>query len=75
MRHLVIAAAVTIALGLGGAIAWQANAAGAAGAMPAGTPARVEKPIEPAACRGGGPHCPPGYHWVCGPNRCWCAPC
>ncbi len=30
---------------------------------------------EPAACRGGGEHCPPGYHWVCGPNRCWCAPC
>lgn len=31
--------------------------------------------IHKAACGGGGRHCPPGRHWVCGPNRCWCAPC
>jgi len=32
-------------------------------------------PIEQAACRGWGPHCPPGRHWVCRPGGCWCAPC
>jgi hypothetical protein len=33
-------------------------------------------PIEKAACGGRyGAHCPPGRHWVCGPHRCWCAPC
>lgn len=31
--------------------------------------------IHKAACGGGGRHCPPGRHWVCGPNHCWCAPC
>jgi len=31
--------------------------------------------IHKAACGGFGRHCPPGRHWVCGPNRCWCAPC
>jgi len=33
-------------------------------------------PIHKAACGGvWGRHCPPGRHWVCGPYRCWCAPC
>jgi hypothetical protein len=33
-------------------------------------------PIQKAACGGRfGRHCPPGRHWVCGPRRCWCAPC
>ena len=32
--------------------------------------------IHKAACGGvWGRHCPPGRHWVCGPYRCWCAPC
>jgi hypothetical protein len=31
--------------------------------------------IHKAACVGFGRHCPPGRHWVCGPARCWCAPC
>jgi hypothetical protein len=31
--------------------------------------------IDEAACRGWGRHCPPGYVWTCGPNRCWCRPC
>jgi hypothetical protein len=31
--------------------------------------------IHKAACGGPGAHCPPGRHWVCGPNHCWCAPC
>jgi hypothetical protein len=32
-------------------------------------------PIHQAACRGFGPYCPPGFSRVCGPYRCWCAPC
>ncbi|MGA7787389.1 MAG: hypothetical protein WCA56_04395 [Xanthobacteraceae bacterium] len=32
-------------------------------------------PIKEAACRGFGPHCPPGFTWRCGPYRCWCARC
>lgn len=31
--------------------------------------------IHKAACRGFGRWCPPGRHRVCGPARCWCAPC
>jgi len=32
--------------------------------------------IHKAACGGvWGRHCPPGRHRVCGPYRCWCAPC
>lgn len=32
-------------------------------------------PIQKAACGGWGRWCPPGRHRVCGPMRCWCAPC
>lgn len=32
-------------------------------------------PITKAACMGWGRWCPPGRHRVCGPMRCWCAPC
>jgi hypothetical protein len=32
-------------------------------------------PIHKAACGGWGRWCPPGSHRVCGPMRCWCAPC
>jgi hypothetical protein len=32
-------------------------------------------PIEPAACRGWGPYCRPGFTRVCGRFRCWCRPC
>ncbi len=31
--------------------------------------------IQKAACRGPGRWCPIGRHRVCGPVRCWCAPC
>ena len=34
-------------------------------------------PVQQAACRGKDVHCPPGYHWVCGPagHNCTCVPC
>jgi hypothetical protein len=31
--------------------------------------------IQPAACRGWGPYCGPGFTRVCGRWRCWCRPC
>ena len=31
--------------------------------------------IHKAACRHPGRWCPRGRHRVCGPVRCWCAPC
>jgi len=37
--------------------------------------ARNATPIHQAACGGWGRWCPPGLHRVCGPARCWCAPC
>ena len=37
--------------------------------------ARNTTPIHQAACGGWGRWCPPGLHRVCGPARCWCAPC
>jgi hypothetical protein len=70
VRNSLVAIAFTATLALVGTIAWKAEA------VPlAATPAEASKPVIPAACGGGGRHCPPGYHWVCGPNRCWCAPC
>lgn len=75
MRGLVIVIAVTASLAFAGASVWKAEAAGAFGALPDASVAQQSPPVHPAACRGRGEHCPPGYHWVCGPNRCWCAPC
>jgi len=31
--------------------------------------------IHKTACGGFGRWCGPGMHRVCGPARCWCAPC
>ena len=31
--------------------------------------------VRQAACRGWGPHCPPGTTRQCGPYRCWCVRC
>jgi hypothetical protein len=31
--------------------------------------------IHKTACGGFGRWCPPGMRRVCGPARCWCAPC
>jgi len=76
MRHLTIALAMGGLLGLAAAFALpaQATTPGSIGGLR--LPA-ASSPVEPAACRGPGPHCPPGMHWVCGPygHRCWCAPC
>lgn len=37
--------------------------------------ARNATPIQHVACGGFGRWCGPGMRRVCGPARCWCAPC
>ena len=60
-----------------GTMAISANAAQMPGA--AGFHAQIQNAtplVKQAACRGFGPHCPPGYVWTCGYyGRCWCRPC
>ena len=75
MQRLGIAVAVVATLLVGGLLSWKAEATTGAGT--AGLPEAVKNYslIEKAACVGYGKHCPPGFTWVCRPNRCWCARC
>jgi len=72
MRKVVVAVVLSASVALAGVAAWHARAAAPAGAVPQ---AGAYTPIHPAACGGRDVHCAPGWHWVCGPNRCWCAAC
>jgi len=74
MRKLVIAAAITAAVALGGSAAWRANAAAPAAPVPQ---IGQYSPIHPVACGRPGRFCGPYRHHVCGPygRHCWCAPC
>jgi hypothetical protein len=51
--------------------------AGTAGAtVPVAPGPTVASPIELAGCKGTGPFCPFGRHWICPKwHSCWCAPC
>ncbi|HTZ38076.1 MAG TPA: hypothetical protein VMB84_18765 [Stellaceae bacterium] len=71
MRKLIVAVAVTAGVALAGVAGWHARAAAPAGAVPQ---AGAYTPIHPAACGGRG-RCAWGWHYVCGPYRCWCARC
>jgi hypothetical protein len=63
--------AVALLLGSG---AWTAQAQNpGAGSIQA--QAQTATMIHKAACFGFGRWCPPGMRRVCGPYRCWCAPC
>ena len=75
MHKVRIAVALVAALLVAGLVSWKAEATNAAGT--AGLPETIKKYslIEKAACGGYGKHCPPGYTWVCRPNRCFCARC
>ncbi len=77
MRKLALTlAAVSLALGT---MALGANAqTQQLGAANLHAQAKNFTPVETqVACRGYGPHCGPGFTWVCGPygHRCWCRPC
>jgi hypothetical protein len=71
-RHVVALCVITLAMG--GAALWHVSAAAPAAPVPVAGP---YTPIHPAACSGRNERCPPGSHWVCGPEgkRCWCTPC
>ncbi len=76
MRKLAIALGVTAAVLLAGGLALNADAASwKAGTYNLPSVAKNYSPIEKTACNGWGRHCPPGYHWFCGPMRCWCKLC
>jgi len=76
MRSLSIAIAIIAVIVLAAAPASKTDAA-IWQAIGAAAPTADTGPVQPAACRGPGAHCPPGRHWVCGPagQRCWCQPC
>jgi hypothetical protein len=69
---------ITMALAAGlfvlGSMALNANAQ-TQGANALNAQAQNATIVHKAACFGFGRWCPPGRHRVCGPYRCWCAPC
>ena len=71
MRAVAITLVLTAAILFAGAMKWKAEATVWAGAAHIGTAAQSADPIKPAACRGSGAHCPPGYVW----NGNRCVPC
>ncbi len=71
MKTLTMTLAAAFALGT---MALAANAQ-TQGAATIHAQAQNATPIHKAACGGWGRWCPPGRHRVCGPMRCWCAPC
>jgi hypothetical protein len=76
MRKLAIAMSMSAALLFVGGIAWKADATTwRSETLNLPSAAKNYSPIEKTACYGWGAHCPPGFHWRCGPRRCWCAPC
>ena len=72
MRKLIVTLAATMVVAA--VPLWQAQTASWRDPGVAATTKNFT-PIEKAACRGWGPFCPPGRTRVCGPVRCWCAPC
>jgi hypothetical protein len=60
-----------------GSLAVSANAQSVATGA-AGLHAQIQNAtpiVKQAACRGFGPHCAPGWTWVCGYGHCWCRAC
>jgi hypothetical protein len=76
MRKLAIALGVTAAVLFAGGVAWKADATTwRSGTLNLPSAAKNYSPIEKTGCYGWGRHCPPGFHWWCGPMRCWCRSC
>jgi hypothetical protein len=71
MLRLAITLAMTAMMMCAGLAAWKADAMVGSGAAQLSTAAKAAGPIAPAACRGSGAHCPPGYVW----NGNRCVPC
>ena len=72
MRKITLALA--IALAFAGSAISTADAQTTRGANDIAGAAQNFSPIQPAACRGWGPYCRPGFVRTCGRFRCWCRP-
>jgi hypothetical protein len=66
---------LAIALLFAGSAVLTADAQTSRGANNIAGAAQNFTPIEPAACRGWGPYCRPGFVRTCGRFRCWCRAC
>ena len=76
MRKLAVICAAAATVLLAGSPASKLDAETWRGAGNISGTAQNFTPIEPAACRAPGPHCRPGFTWVCTRWRgCWCRPC
>jgi len=73
MRKATLSLAIAVLFAASAALT--ADAQTSRGANNVGAAAQNFTPIEPAACRGWGPYCRPGFTRVCGRFRCWCRPC
>ncbi len=71
MRALTMTFALAAAILLTAASGWTSQAVAASGAAKLGVTAQQVNPLKPAACRGRGAHCPPGFIW----NGRRCVPC
>ena len=71
MIRLALAFVMTTAILCTGFATWKAEAMVSAGAAKVSTTVKAASPVDHAACRGRGEHCPPGYIW----NGNRCAPC
>jgi hypothetical protein len=74
MRKLAITLAAALVMVLGGLLVWKADATTLSGSHSMPPLTNNFSPVEKVGCRGPG-RCPYGLRWVCGPYRCWCAPC
>ena len=79
MRKLMIALTLAAFALLTGLFTWNADAqTWRRGAVAINAASQNYTPIEKVACYGYGPHCGPGWTWVCNPyngycrcRRCW----
>ena len=73
MRKVTLSLAIAVLFAASAALTADAQTSRGADRIAAG--AQNFTLIEPAACRGWGPYCRPGFTRVCGRFRCWCRPC
>ena len=73
MRKVMLCLAIAVLFAASAALT--ADAQTSRGANNVATAAQNFTLIEPAACRGWGPYCRPGFTRVCGRFRCWCRRC
>jgi len=75
MRNVAIALVLAVSALMLGSLGWKAEATMPVQSDMLSTLVKKFSQAQPAACRGWGKHCPPGFVWTCRPARCWCAPC